>query len=426
MATQLLTGTIELMAVSDGSQLEIRMGTSGNRTQYYDDAGNHFPDYEANGQENSRPKFWPVVTDTNNNSLLGINAGSGVWKYNGAAITWGEASNGVQTSTGTFVGMFQQDQYDVGGGVYVPRLTVVKNLASSSNDDSDTIEFSGAVNLSGGVPFTITVSSYINISRLAAGNADAISIYALDGQEFDYDNSTSDNLRFQPYIIAGGVEKGNNIPSGYSLKVSGVGIYAGTYNSTTDTWTISSSSLNKTVSGGTNNYVETINQDMINDEAILVFELIKDGSTVASAAIQLYDNGDPDNVTLNATATKDGVTRNVTRDVRDGETVTINCVISDRATGVIKNLAGNNDYNYVWYALNHAGTTAVSLSSLPTANSKSKSMSVTFEQIRSNGGLFIACSTSKSRTAAEIADEVIARRVDDLVLDRAYFGLPTT
>ena len=33
MATQLLTGTIELMAVSDGSQLEIRIGTSGNRTQ---------------------------------------------------------------------------------------------------------------------------------------------------------------------------------------------------------------------------------------------------------------------------------------------------------------------------------------------------------------------------------------------------------
>ena len=423
MATQLLTGTIELMAVSDGSQLEIRMGTSGNRTQYYDDAGNHFPDYEANGQENSRPKFWPVVTDTNNNSILAINIGSGVWKYNGATIQWGDANNGVQTSTGDFAGMFQQDQYEVSSGVYVPRLTVVKNLGSTTNDDSDTIEFSGAVNLSGGVPFSITVSSYINISRLAAGNADAISIYALDGQEFDYDNSTSDNLRFQPYIIAGGAEKGNNVPNGYSLKVSGVGIYSGTYNSSTDKWTIGTTALNKTVAGGTNNYIETINQDMINDEAILVFELQKDGVTVSSAAIQLYDNGDPDNVTLNATATKDGVTRNVTRDVRDGESVTINCVISDRATGAIKNPVGNTEYNYVWYVLNHAGTTAINLSTTPSATAKARSMNVTYEQIRSNGGIFVACSTSKSRSANDIVAEVMERRKDDAVLNLSYFGL---
>ena len=213
------------------------------------------------------------------------------------------------------------------------------------------------------------------------------------------------------------------MPNGYSLKVSGVGIYSGTYNSSTDKWTIGTTALNKTVAGGTNNYIETINQDMINDEAILVFELQKDGVTVSSAAIQLYDNGDPDNVTLNATATKDGVTRNVTRDVRDGESVTINCVISDRATGAIKNPVGNTEYNYVWYVLNHAGTTAINLSTTPSATAKARSMNVTYEQIRSNGGIFVACSTSKSRSANDIVAEVMERRKDDAVLNLSYFGL---
>ena len=405
---QLLTGSLELMAVSDGSQLEIRMGTSGNRTQYYDDAGNHFPDYEKNAEVNSRPKFYPIVTDTTNNQVLAINAGSGSWYYNGAKLRFGTAdSNGVQTCVGsgdtdtTFAGMFTCDQYEVATGIKVPRLTVVKNLASSTNDDSDTIEFKGAVNLSGGTPFDITVSSYINISRLAAGTTDAISIYAVDGQEFDYESSTSDNLRFEPYIIAGNIEQGNSIPDGFELKISGQGVYGYSGGSVTDT------ALTKTVPGGTKNYVETINQDQINDEGILIFELVKDGKTVASAAIQLYDNGDPDNVNLSATATKAGTTRTVTKDVKDGEVVTVTATVTDRATGADK----TNSYNtFAWYVLAHNGQTAAAIAGLPAANAGAKSMTLTYAEIKANGGVFVACSCSKSSNASIVVDHLLGLR----------------
>lgn len=403
MAVQLLTGAIELMAVSDGSQLEIRMGASGNRTQYYDDAGNHYPNYENNAEVNSRPKFWPVITDTTSNSVLSINSGSGTWKYNGATLVFD--SNGVCTGTtsgASLAGMFVVDQYEVVSGVTVPRLTIVKNLGSSTNDDSDTIEFVGSVNLDGGNPFEVSVSSYINIARLAAGTTDAISIYAVNGQEFDYDNSTQDELQFQPYMIAGNVEKGNTVPSGYSLHVYGVGVYSSAGSTT---------ALDTTYAGGTSNVTVTINADQVNDEGILVFELLKDGTKVSTAAIQLYDNGDPDNVTISATATKDGTTRPVAKDVKSGESVTLTVKVTDRNTGADKT---STYINRAWFVHKHNGDIVpkAQLSGLPTASSKSTTMTITYAEIRTHGGVFVACSVSKSGSTSELVNEIVGRRTD--------------
>lgn len=358
------TGSIELIAVSDGSQLSVRLEASGTRTQYVtEDGGTFIPDFTT--ATGSRPSFTPKVFDTTNGQTALTLQASQTWKYNGAAITWGAASGGVQTSS-NFDGMFQLRN----GGTSAPVLTVVKNLASVTNIDNDSISFEGSVELSG-TSFAITATEYINIAKLSGGTQDGILIEAINGISFDTNSDNGDTLTFEPHIIVSGTDKGKTVPAGYSVKVVGEGV----------------SGIDHTYAAGSQVSV-SVADTAVDDEGLVVMELYKNGTLVNSAAIQIYDDADPWDVVISATATVGGTTRNVGKEVRKDETVTLTATVRDRATGTAK----TGTINYTWTSRSSAGATVTDL--LNAVSGQANKKTLTYAKLVTYGGAFIIVSAT--------------------------------
>lgn len=358
------TGSIELIAVSDGSQLSVRLEASGTRTQYItEDGGTFIPDFATSAS--ARPSFTPKVYDTTNGQVALTLQTAQTWKYNGAAITWGTASGGVQTST-NFDGMFQLKN----GGTSTPVLTVVKNLASITNIDNDSITFEGSVEL-GGVSFAITATEYVNIAKLHGGTQDAIVIEAVNGISFDGKTDNADTLTFKPHIIVSATDHGNTVPADYSVVVEGQGV----------------TGIDKTYAAGTTVSV-TIADTAVDDEGLVIMKLYKNGTLVNTAALQIYDNADPWDVVLDATASNGSTSRKVAKEVRSGETVTITATVRDRATGAAK----SGTISYTWSARASNGTTVSDL--LTAVSGKDNQKTLTYSKLVTYGGAFVIVNVS--------------------------------
>lgn len=359
------TGSIELIAVSDGSQLSVRLEASGTRTQYItEDGGTFIPDFTTTAS--ARPSFTPKVYDTSNGQVALSLLPTQKWKYNGAEIAWGEASGGVQTSS-NFNGMFQLKN----GGTNAPVLTVVKNLASITNIDNDSISFEGSVEI-GGASFMITATEYVNIAKLHGGTQDAIVIEAVNGISFDEQTDNADTLTFRPHIIVSATDHGNKVPADYKVVVEGQGV----------------SGIDKTYAEGSTVSV-SVADTAVNDEGLVIMKLYKSDTIVNTAALQIYDNADPWDVVLDATATmSDGSTRKLSKEVRYGETVTITATVRDRTTGKAK--TGTIAYSWTARASNGSAVSDL-LSAVSGYDNKKK---LTYAKLVTYGGAFVIVTAS--------------------------------
>lgn len=86
---------------------------------------------------------------------------TGVWEYNGTAITW----NGNTSTDGRFQKV--TDLRPEGYTTYVPAIKIISNLATSSNVNTDSITYRGSYTLSGSaIDFSLT--TFVRITSVSA------------------------------------------------------------------------------------------------------------------------------------------------------------------------------------------------------------------------------------------------------------------
>lgn len=88
----------------------------------------------------NQPSIYPVITVSIKDGV--IVPADVKWYYNAAEITF----NASDVSTGAFAGIFQKITRQSDG---MPGLKIIKNLASFTNRDNDTIGFDGAIDAGG-------------------------------------------------------------------------------------------------------------------------------------------------------------------------------------------------------------------------------------------------------------------------------------
>lgn len=105
------------------------------------------------------PCIYPVIKSALSNSRVQPNAAGYKWLYNNVEITFD--ATGLSTAIGSIAaGTFKKEWKSIDGDFAVPTLTILKNLASSTNIDSDVIEFQGVANTG----FSANVSASIEVS----------------------------------------------------------------------------------------------------------------------------------------------------------------------------------------------------------------------------------------------------------------------
>lgn len=129
------SGHITLTAISDGDQVSLSLQSTVPLLQYLKAGTDSVsPDWT---DVNEQPIVFPRAKSQNMGTRLTFVAGSEKWTYNDVAIVFD--SNGLSSNK-----MFQKISYS-DGGVSVPALRIVNNMASVTNTNNAVIGFSGTV-----------------------------------------------------------------------------------------------------------------------------------------------------------------------------------------------------------------------------------------------------------------------------------------
>ena len=146
------------------------------------------------------PCIYPVIRSSLRATRVAAIISDVHWYYNGAEITFGQ--NGLSTMIGGVSdnGTFKSEVKTV-DGFQVPTLTILKDLASPTNIDSDTIEFRSKANTG----FEGTVSAAIEVS-IEQTEGEAYVGYATlgNGGTIDADHQS---IQAAAHLLVGGVEK---------------------------------------------------------------------------------------------------------------------------------------------------------------------------------------------------------------------------
>lgn len=218
------------------------------------------------------PCIYPVIRSSLRAQRVSAITSDVHWYYNGAEITFG--ANGLSTGpTGVTAGTFKSELKTI-DGFQVPTLTILKNLASASNIDSDTIEFKSSVNTG----FVSAVSASIEVSiEQTEGEAYVPYITVGNGGTIDSEHSS---LQAKAHLLVGGVEKTSGVTyAWYKMRVT----------SGTDGW--------QAVSGATSQTL-TIAAADVNSEELYRCVITYEGRT-AEAVVEVVDETDPLVVYLN-------------------------------------------------------------------------------------------------------------------------------
>lgn len=159
------------------------------------------------------PCIYPVVRSSLKATRVAPNTAGFKWSYNGVQISFD--TNGLSTAMGSLAaGTFKSEVKTV-DGFTVPTLTILKELASSSNIDSDTIEFYGIVNTG----FETVVSASIEVAIEQTDGEAYLAYIAVDnGGVIDDEH---DSLTASANLLVGGVEKASGVTySWYKMKVT--------------------------------------------------------------------------------------------------------------------------------------------------------------------------------------------------------------
>lgn len=147
----------------------------------------------------NRPCIYPVIRSSLTATRLSPLTTGVVWSYNGSVINFD--SNGLSTAMGAIAaGTFKSEVKTI-DGITVPTLTILKDIASVSNIDSDTILFQAVVNT--GFQTSVSASIEIGIEQ-TDGEAFIPYITVNNGGVIDDNVST---LTAKAHLLVGGSEQ---------------------------------------------------------------------------------------------------------------------------------------------------------------------------------------------------------------------------
>lgn len=337
----LVSGFEFITAMVDGDQLSAALIPTKPLSQYLKKGtGNVSPDWTL-------AKDQPVVYVRVKSQLQGnrreIVTGTEKWYYNGSEIRFDDA--GISTLPS---GIFQKLVYD-DGGVPVPGLKIIRNLASPTNTDNDRIEFSGKVQLG-----SLQTEVYPNIDiRVEETTGDPYDGYidATEGGVIDNDTS---QIVCTAFLLKGGAPVVNGITYKW---------YVASGNGWTSTISDSGKSNQKTVKAGD-----------IDSEMILKCEFLIDGQVAYAATRQLSDETDP----LIIASSPNGTTV-----LPAGGSVTFSPKVVRRSNGAIQ-----SGYSFSYTTYNNRDT--------KIGSSSGSSISITRAEVDANyGGIKLYISASK-------------------------------
>lgn len=382
MAEILLTGTSELVAISDGSQYKTGMTvTGGAASQSYTDEGGalkFYPDWKEDA--NARPIFKPVVYDTtqNGSSAIGFETGMNKqkWYYNGTLIEWtADTQSGYYISSNAnspLAGLFRLNLTDSAH----PTLTIIDNIPSAvSSGNDDYIEFVGYI-ADGMSSFEVVVGHDVRVSLLSGGVSYKVDLI-FSSLLFDNNESTNDAISVDVGAVLGDAGYVKGIAAirnkGYKLDFS--------------------KSAGVTVSPSQPTAAFTITANMVTGDALIVVELLDNSNQVVAAASEkIADPADPDQVVWQNVATKNGASRSIEKFVKSGETVTttVKVMTRDGVTDVSKNYRFKN-----WKVFTGGGTDVTSSTNPPAQQSGLVTQdssghfthSITYDQIVTHGAI---------------------------------------
>lgn len=185
----------------------------------------------------NKPCIYPVVRSSLKAARVEPAASGVVWSYNSQEISFD--ASGLNTAMGNIAaGTFKSETKTV-DGFTVPTLTILKEIASDGNIDSDTIEFKGTVNTG----FTSVVSASIEIS-IEQTDGESCMGYITINNGGVIDDTTS-QLKATAHFLLGGVEKTSGVTyKWYKMKVvNGADGWVAT-GSTSSSITITASDIN--------------------------------------------------------------------------------------------------------------------------------------------------------------------------------------
>ena len=123
-------------ALQDGRSIQGELSVTRSLWQSVTDQGVPTPNWEQEDEAN-RPLLYPFLMS--GGTVISPTTTS--WYYNNELISFADQT-GLSTNT-AFPGVFKRTTYTIQTGVTVTALRIMKNLASSTNEDSDTIAVSG-------------------------------------------------------------------------------------------------------------------------------------------------------------------------------------------------------------------------------------------------------------------------------------------
>lgn len=156
----------------------------------------------------NRPMIYPVVLSSLTATRIAPETVGTRWLYNTQEIQFDE--RGASITMGTIAAGTFESKRETVNGMVVPTLTICKDLASSSNIDSDVIEFQGVVNT--GFMAKVSASIEVNIEK-TDGEAFVGYISVNNGGVID---DTVSTLTAKAHLLVGGVEPSEGVKYAWS------------------------------------------------------------------------------------------------------------------------------------------------------------------------------------------------------------------
>ncbi len=151
----------------------------------------------------NQPCIYPVVRSSLRATRISPQATDFHWYYNSVEITFG--NDGLSNAIGSIAAGTFKSEWKTIDGFSVPTLTILKELASTSNIDSDIIDFKGVVNTG----FAATVSASIEVS-IEQTEGEAYMAYISINNGGVIDDGVS-SLTATAHLLVGGTEKTANV-----------------------------------------------------------------------------------------------------------------------------------------------------------------------------------------------------------------------
>ena len=150
-------------ALQDGQSIQGELAVTRSLWQSVTDQGQPFPNWESDS-EADRPLLYPLLMSGGTT----IAPTTTSWYYNNELISFADQT-GLSTNP-AFAGVFKRTTYTLQSGITVTALRIMKNLASSTNDDSDTIAVSGTATV-GDTTLSFDAMQTVRITKAAESSS---------------------------------------------------------------------------------------------------------------------------------------------------------------------------------------------------------------------------------------------------------------